>query len=47
MTQRAVVPSEGGEDDGALVRLVTVLKEVLEHGRSFAVGGLADIRAAP
>jgi hypothetical protein len=41
------VASEGGEDDGALVRLVAMLQEVLEHDASFVAKGDADIGVPP
>ncbi len=47
MAQRAVVPSERGEDDSALVRLVAMLQEVLEHEGSFVASGPADIGVPP
>jgi hypothetical protein len=43
VAQRTVVSSDGGEHDGALVRLVAVL----EHDRSLAVSAPADIGVAP
>ena len=47
MAQRTVVPSERGEDDGALVRLMAMLQEVLEHDGSFVASGPADIGVPP
>jgi hypothetical protein len=41
------VPSERGEDDGALLRLMAMLKEILEHDGSFVASGLADIGVPP
>src|SRR4051794_4347399 len=47
MPEWADVASEGGEDDGALVRLVVVLEEELGHVASLASRGSADIGAPP
>jgi hypothetical protein len=47
VAQWTVVPSERGEDDGALVRLMAMLEEILEHDGSFVENGLADIGVPP
>jgi hypothetical protein len=47
MAQRTVISSEGGKDDGALVRFVAVLQQVLEHDGSLAGTWTADIGVAP
>ncbi len=47
MAQRTVVPSERGEDYGALVRLMAMLQEVLEHDGSFVASGPDDIGVPP
>ena len=47
MAQRTVVPPERGEDDGALVRLVAMLQEILEHDGSFVASRAADIGVPP
>jgi hypothetical protein len=41
------VPPEGGEDHGALVRLMAMLQKELEHGVSFVAHGEADIGVPP
>ena len=47
MTKRAFVPPEGGKDDAALVRLVTVVEQVAGHAETLALRRRPDIRAPP
>jgi hypothetical protein len=47
MTERALVPPEGGEDDAALVRLVVVVEQVAGHESRVPGNGHHDIRASP
>ena len=47
MPKRALVALERGEDDAALLRLVTVVEQVTRHGSSLLPGGGCDIRGAP
>jgi hypothetical protein len=47
VAKRAVEPFERGEDDAALIGLVTVVEQVAVHEPSLPPPGRTDIRGAP
>jgi hypothetical protein len=47
VAKRALVAFEGGEHDAALVRLVTVMKQVAGHAASLPPRPLRDIGRHP
>jgi hypothetical protein len=47
VTQGAVEPSPGGEDDGTFFLLVAVIEQVSRHGLILTAGGRRVIGVAP
>jgi len=47
VSQRTVVPSEGGEHDAALAWLMVVVKDIAGHEEILALRVSRDIRAPP